>query len=231
MALQCSFMTPDRLQTRPNETFISPDMDALLCGDNMDLGFLLRKENPQLRFNTQLLAQLLDIPSELHYDPQHIHLPTVDRTSSDLRIARTGIAQTSQDHVVRVVAGQATLSDRKGKQVNLLTLGGQAAIARVSPNETRVLLQTDDETPIFDYQNPLQALMGDIFLAQVAREKSIASMTGRAAEKAFEVAYIKTPAAEHYHKLLLMLLETHVHIQQSRELRRYAESELRRLGL
>jgi len=91
-----------------------------------------------------LSVAIYSVPTEQHYDPEHVIAPTVDRGGT---ITRTTFVHPWHGHEhYRIAFGNIHIRDRKGKVVEAFTMGGGAQIS-VAGDHTRCRITSP--APIF----------------------------------------------------------------------------------
>ncbi len=128
--------------------------------DAEELGYsFLPAAEPHVIGHAQLTVVIRPAPTEKHFDPE-VAICTVAVASGGvmpLRLHHPWILDTTY----RVCAGHITLEDRKGKQVNAFTFGGEV---RIDSNVHRTVCHFTSPAPILEHsrqRDTLEVLLGE----------------------------------------------------------------------
>lgn len=157
----------------------------------------------------KLDINFLSKPSNMHYDPEQISIPTPEDTRKIL--ARTSLLHLPQTPVL--MPGSIMLNDRKDKRVGFTTFGGRLQVTPYGENVTVEIVSNG--APILDKRESTSAdaIVAAEFESMMARSRAQyiqrlcqTGATPRAAELEFNTNVVKIAPAIHFESFLITTL-------------------------
>ena len=147
------------------ETFLKTEISNL---EESNLGFILI---PKQKYNHALGIKIKKVPSEKHYDPKQVNFKIIDDNDNIKSLSLN--YNNLESRYLQLPTGSIRLEDQKGNKPKLFySFGSKALVKPESSDITKIIIMSSQNTPILDYEDPLQSIIANTCEAILAKKRA-----------------------------------------------------------